>query len=95
MRNSTYLPACNWYGILILWSRCLYEDVTWSRLQHVNCVRTAKGVILPEQMKGKGEEEVDLNDKWREVERELGKFVATIESGTEREKRFVERSFSR
>ena len=41
--------------------------------------------------KGKGKEKLDLNDKWREVERELDEFSEGIENGTRKEKQVNER----
>ena len=41
--------------------------------------------------KGKGKEKLDLNDKWREVERELDEFSEAIEHGTEKEMQLNER----
>ena len=44
---------------------------------------TAEGAILPK----KGKEKLDLNEKWREVERELDEFSEAIENDTEKGKR--------
>jgi len=63
-----------------------------SRLQHLtvtSLVRTAKGVILLGQ--GKGKEKLDLNGRWPEVERELDEFSEAMGMGTEKEKGLNER----
>jgi len=57
-----------------------------SRLQHLTVtglVRTAKGVVFLGQRKG--QEKLDLNDRWREVERELDEFFEAMGNGTEME----------
>jgi len=41
--------------------------------------------------KGKGKEKLDLNDRWREVERELDEVSETMGNGTEKEKELNEK----
>ena len=41
--------------------------------------------------KGKGKQKLDLDDKWRAVEREIDEFSDAIENGADRETRLNER----
>ena len=50
-----------------------------------------KGSSSPGKGKGKEKEKLDLNDRWREVERELDEFSGVIDNGTEREKQLSEK----
>ena len=82
--------------MLTLWCRCSHEDAAWSKLiQDYNTLQSQvlsglqKASSSPD--KGKGKQKLDLNDKWREVERELDEFSDAIENGTGREAQLNER----
>ena len=82
--------------MLILWCRCSHEDAAWSKL--IQDYNTLQSQVLSglqnassSPSKGKGKQKLDLNDKWREVERELDEFSNAFENGTEREAQLNER----
>ena len=95
-RNSTYLPIGHRHEMLILWCRCSHEDAAWSKM--IQDYNTLQSQVLSglqkassSPSKGKGKLKLDLNDKWREAERELDEFSDANENGAEREKRLNER----
>jgi hypothetical protein len=69
-----------------VWSK-LIQDYNTLQSQVLSGLRKAPST----PSKGKGKEKLDLNDKWRDVERELDEFSEAIENGTEKEKQLNER----